>query len=169
MARLPSGACSLDIAGNPRVDPGYTDAMQTLAQTLGLSDCVRFLGMLDDAGVAERLAHSHVLAAPSSYEGFGIVYVEGMGFGLPALATTAGGAATAQTVGFASRTANLLMWDYHASTNSRSGFGWTRANGVGLPYETAAGNSALIDFFMMEELNSAMPTMESISSTWAAA
>jgi len=29
---------------------------------------------------------------PSSYEGFGIVYLEGMGFGLTALGTTAGAA-----------------------------------------------------------------------------
>ncbi len=64
--------------------------------------------------------------------------------------------------------ANLLMWDYHASTNSRSGFGWTRANGVGLPYETAAGNSALIDFFMMEELNSADDGSQFISPAQAA-
>ena len=32
------------------------------------------------------------MAVPSSYEGFGIVYVEGMGFGLPAMASTAGAA-----------------------------------------------------------------------------
>jgi glycosyltransferase involved in cell wall biosynthesis len=32
------------------------------------------------------------LVVPSSYEGFGIVYLEGMGFGLPAIATTAGAA-----------------------------------------------------------------------------
>jgi glycosyltransferase involved in cell wall biosynthesis len=35
---------------------------------------------------------AHVLVVPSSYEGFGIVYLEGMGFGLPAIATTAGAA-----------------------------------------------------------------------------
>ncbi len=29
---------------------------------------------------------------PSSYEGFGIAYLEGMGFGLPAIATTQGAA-----------------------------------------------------------------------------
>ncbi|MDO8753551.1 MAG: glycosyltransferase family 4 protein, partial [Anaerolineales bacterium] len=29
---------------------------------------------------------------PSSYEGFGIVYLEGMAFGLPAIGTTAGAA-----------------------------------------------------------------------------
>jgi glycosyltransferase involved in cell wall biosynthesis len=38
------------------------------------------------------LKQAHVLAVPSSYEGFGIVYLEGMGFGLPAIGTTAGAA-----------------------------------------------------------------------------
>ena len=33
-----------------------------------------------------------MLVVPSSYEGFGIVYLEGMGFGLPAIGTTAGAA-----------------------------------------------------------------------------
>jgi glycosyltransferase involved in cell wall biosynthesis len=53
---------------------------------------VALLGPLSDELLAERLAASHVLAVPSSYEGFGIVYLEGMGFGLPAIASTAGGA-----------------------------------------------------------------------------
>jgi hypothetical protein len=51
--------------------------------------------------------------------------------------------------------ANMLMWDYNATTDSRSGYGWTRISGTGLAYETSAGNSALIDFFMIEEPNSA--------------
>ncbi|MFZ1400644.1 MAG: glycosyltransferase, partial [Candidatus Promineifilaceae bacterium] len=37
-------------------------------------------------------AHSHLLVVPSSYEGFGIVYLEGMGFGLPAIAGRDGAA-----------------------------------------------------------------------------
>ena len=36
---------------------------------------------------------------PSSYEGFGIVYLEGMGFGLPAIGTTAGAASEIITHG----------------------------------------------------------------------
>jgi glycosyltransferase involved in cell wall biosynthesis len=42
--------------------------------------------------VAEVLRGSHVLAIPSTYEGYGIAYLEGMSFGLPALGTTVGGA-----------------------------------------------------------------------------
>ena len=33
-----------------------------------------------------------MLAVPSSYEGFGIVYLESRGFGLPAIGSAAGGA-----------------------------------------------------------------------------
>ena len=38
------------------------------------------------------MSDAHVMAVPSDYEGFGIVYLEGMGFGVPALASTAGAA-----------------------------------------------------------------------------
>jgi glycosyltransferase involved in cell wall biosynthesis len=41
-----------------------------------------------DAELIEYLLWSQVLAVPSSYEGFGIAFLEGMGFGLPAIATT---------------------------------------------------------------------------------
>jgi glycosyltransferase involved in cell wall biosynthesis len=39
-----------------------------------------------------KLKSAQVLVVPSSYEGFGIVYLEGMAFGLPAIGTTAGAA-----------------------------------------------------------------------------
>jgi glycosyltransferase involved in cell wall biosynthesis len=39
------------------------------------------------------------MVVPSSYEGFGIVYLEGMGFGLPAIGTTAGAAGEVITHG----------------------------------------------------------------------
>ena len=47
----------------------------------------------------ERLRQAQVLALPSSYEGFGIAYLEGMAFGLPAIATTAGAAGEIITEG----------------------------------------------------------------------
>ncbi len=42
--------------------------------------------------LSEQLRLSQVLALPSSYEGFGIAYLEGLGFGLPAIATSGGAA-----------------------------------------------------------------------------
>ena len=53
---------------------------------------IRLLGTLTGSDLAAQYSNSHILAVPSSYEGFGIVYIEAMGFGLPALASTAGAA-----------------------------------------------------------------------------
>ncbi len=49
-------------------------------------------GPLDNEPLIEMFKQAHILVVPSSYEGFGIVYLEGMGFGLPAIGTTAGAA-----------------------------------------------------------------------------
>ncbi len=92
LERLPEGSVMLDVIGNPGVDPGYARRMQALARKPALGPAVTFRGLQTDARVAGFLARSHVLAVPSSFEGFGIVYLEGMAFGLPAMATTAGGA-----------------------------------------------------------------------------
>jgi glycosyltransferase involved in cell wall biosynthesis len=39
-------------------------------------------------GLIDLFTDSHMLAVPSFYESFGMVYLEGMAFGLPAIATT---------------------------------------------------------------------------------
>jgi glycosyltransferase involved in cell wall biosynthesis len=53
---------------------------------------ILFLGPLGEQALTEQFEASHLLAVPSSYEGFGIAYLEGMGSGLPAIATRAGAA-----------------------------------------------------------------------------
>jgi glycosyltransferase involved in cell wall biosynthesis len=82
----------LDVIGSLGADTRYARQMQQLARTSGLAGRVIFHGALAEAAVAEKLKSAHVLVVPSSYEGFGIVYLEGFGFGLPAIATTAGAA-----------------------------------------------------------------------------
>ena len=57
-----------------------------------LSSKICFHGILDGEPLIEQLSKAHVMVMPSSYEGFGIAYLEGMGFGLPAIATTSGAA-----------------------------------------------------------------------------
>jgi glycosyltransferase involved in cell wall biosynthesis len=84
--------CQLDIVGSLTTDPVYAAEMQQLAAARGLSACVQFRGALDGDSLRQKLENAHVLVVPSSYEGFGIVYLEGMGFGLPAIGTTAGAA-----------------------------------------------------------------------------
>ncbi|HEY5984230.1 MAG TPA: glycosyltransferase family 4 protein [Anaerolineales bacterium] len=77
----------LDVVG-PRVDPAFAGRMERRVAELRLP--VRFRGELDDAALSERLRAGHVLVVPSFYEGFGIVYLEAMAQGLPAIGTTAG-------------------------------------------------------------------------------
>ena len=81
----------LDVVG-PDAEPDYSAKMRALVAEKGLTDRITFRGALGDEALRELLGQSHVLAVPSSYEGFGIVYMEGMGFGLPALGTTSGAA-----------------------------------------------------------------------------
>jgi glycosyltransferase involved in cell wall biosynthesis len=62
-------------------------------------DRVQITGPLGEMELMRRLQSSQILAVPSSYEGFGIVFLEGMGFGLPAIGTRAGAAAEIITDG----------------------------------------------------------------------
>jgi len=82
----------VDVIGNMTSEPLYADDMETYVHTKGLKSCVTFHLSLDNEPLIEKLRNAHVLVVPSSYEGFGIVYLEGMGFGLPAIGTTAGAA-----------------------------------------------------------------------------
>jgi glycosyltransferase involved in cell wall biosynthesis len=82
----------LTVAGSLDLDPAYVDAIRCQIEGLGLAPRVSLLGVLPPRELAARYAASHVMVVPSSYEGFGIVYLEGMHFGLPAIAGTAGAA-----------------------------------------------------------------------------
>lgn len=82
----------LDVVGSLTIDPTYARKIQVKAKAYGLSPKVLFHGILDNEPLIERLECAQVMVIPSSYEGFGIAYLEGMGFGLPAIATTSGAA-----------------------------------------------------------------------------
>lgn len=90
LARLPRADWRLAVVGDTAVDPRYFTSLQPQLAKLG--ENVRLYGRLPDAELADVIRQSHVLAVPSNYEGFGIVYLEAMGAGLPAIATTAGAA-----------------------------------------------------------------------------
>jgi len=90
---------TLTVVGDPTVDEQYARQVRTLVDDLEVGAAVEFAGRLPDEELAARLRRSHVLAVPSTYEGFGMVYLEGMGFGLPAIATSAGGASEVVTDG----------------------------------------------------------------------
>jgi glycosyltransferase involved in cell wall biosynthesis len=92
LSMLPKAAWQLSVAGRLDIDPAYGDSIRRQVALSGLSEQVDFLGPLDDEELSEQLRASQVLTLPSSYEGFGIAYLEGMGFGLPAIATSGGAA-----------------------------------------------------------------------------
>ena len=82
----------VDVVGSLTSEPKYAKQMQEFINQNDLSSFVFLHGSLDKQPLIEKLKNANVLVVPSSYEGFGIVYLEGMGFGLPAIGTTAGAA-----------------------------------------------------------------------------
>ena len=92
LARLPFKDWRLHAVGSLQFDPRYVERIRNQLGALRLHGWVFLLGQLSRAQVAAHLAQSHLLAMPSSFEGYGIAYLEGMAFGLPAIASTAGGA-----------------------------------------------------------------------------
>ncbi len=92
LSYLPRESWRLDVVGRLEGAPAYVRSIRQQVAALGLSAQVALCGFLSDAELAKRLASSHLLSVPSTYEGFGIVYLEGMGAGLPAIASTAGAA-----------------------------------------------------------------------------
>jgi glycosyltransferase involved in cell wall biosynthesis len=82
----------IDVIGSLTSEPKYAKQMQEFITKNNLSSFIFLHGSLNNEPLIEKLQQAHVLVVPSSYEGFGIVYLEGMGFGLPAIGTTAGAA-----------------------------------------------------------------------------
>jgi len=65
------------------------ERLKCLAQELGLSECVQWLGYQSDPGVWMRAAD--LLVLPSAEEPFGLVLLEAMSRGIPVIAAAAGG------------------------------------------------------------------------------
>jgi glycosyltransferase involved in cell wall biosynthesis len=82
----------VDVVGGLTAKPAYAEQVQRLITANNLSSFVFLHGALDNEPLINLYRQAHILVVPSSYEGFGIVYLEGMGFGLPAIGTTAGAA-----------------------------------------------------------------------------
>jgi glycosyltransferase involved in cell wall biosynthesis len=80
------------VVGSLTSEPAYAKLIQELIARHNLSSDIYLHGSLDKEPLIEKLKEAHVLVVPSSYEGYGIVYLEGMCFGLPAIGTTAGAA-----------------------------------------------------------------------------
>lgn len=92
LAGLPRDGWRLTVVGNLTLDLPYVRAIRRQIKAWGLTSQVWLPGTMSDFDLVRELSRSHLLAVPSSYEGLGIAYLEGMRFGLPAIATTAGAA-----------------------------------------------------------------------------
>jgi len=82
----------LDVVGSSDSEPSYARRVQRQASALSPPSSVVFHGALDDDPLRQILMQAHALVVPSAYEGYGISYLEGMCFGLPAIGTTGGAA-----------------------------------------------------------------------------
>ncbi len=90
--RLSTFDFRLEIVGSLTTDPIYAKQMQDFATADNHTSRITFHSSLNNQPLIDKLKQVHILVVPSSYEGFGIVYLEGMGFGLPAIGTTLGAA-----------------------------------------------------------------------------
>lgn len=99
IARLGDPRVTARIVGSAMFgEDGYEANLRALAERLGLSDQVTFVGYTSD--IAAELARMDVLVHASvTPEPFGQVVVEGMAVGLPVVATDAGGPAEIITDG----------------------------------------------------------------------
>jgi glycosyltransferase involved in cell wall biosynthesis len=85
-------AWELTVVGSLESDPEYAASVADVATERGVRDRVTFTGELPDTDLEAVLERSHVLAVPSSYEGFGMVYLEAMEHGVVPIASSVGGA-----------------------------------------------------------------------------
>lgn len=96
LSLLPPETWRLTIVGRVVGHKSYTVKIRRAVKAKIKTRQISMLGSVDTLQLAEQYRLNHLLVVPSSYEGFGIVYLEAMGFGLPAIATDSG--ATAETI-----------------------------------------------------------------------
>lgn len=75
-------AVRVEVVG-PEERPGLVAALRARASARGVSERVRFLGPVDDAGWRAAMGRAERLVLPSRYEGFGLAALEGMAAGVP--------------------------------------------------------------------------------------
>lgn len=91
LLKSPPGMCQLTVVGNTDLDALHLRVVYHLLMVTNITG-VTLTGVIRNEELARILAQSHVVVIPSEYAGGGAAYLEGMGFGLPAIGTTSGAA-----------------------------------------------------------------------------
>jgi glycosyltransferase involved in cell wall biosynthesis len=92
LGQIKNSLWQLNIVGQLDVDPVYIQKINSMIEERSIRDKINFLGKISNEKLRDKYFDSHVLVVPSLYEGFGIVYLEAMSFGVLPIASTAGGA-----------------------------------------------------------------------------
>ncbi len=97
--KIPKDRWKLSVVGSLEMERKYFERITRSVISYGFKSTVHFFGPLVEGDLKNVMENSHITVIPSAYEGFGIAYLEGMGFGLPAIASTSGGASEIITHG----------------------------------------------------------------------
>lgn len=94
LARLRHLDTRLTVIGREAGGKSYVRRIKQRIKSSGLNGEVTWLGEQLDAQVSDILEKSHLLVVPSTHEGFGIAYLDAMGYGVVPIGTNCGGAAS---------------------------------------------------------------------------
>ena len=83
---------SLSLVGRTDMEPAYVDRVRDKIRQEAFRERVTLHGALEGDALADEYRSADIFVMPSSYEGFGIAYLEAMAYGLPVIASAAGGA-----------------------------------------------------------------------------
>lgn len=79
------------IAGSLRVDPDFVDALTTQIDAVGLTDRIRFAGVLSGRDLEAAYAAADLMVLPSRTESYGMAVAEALAHAVPVLSTAVGG------------------------------------------------------------------------------
>jgi len=138
----------------------YRDELECLVSRKELSDVVDLLGRIPHEEVMQTMAEADLFVLPSSREGFGIVYVEAMAHGCPAVGCTGEGP---EDVVDAGETGHLIRrGDVEALTDSLREF-YSRPQLVER-MGAAARERALTDFTSEQTANAYLELYRSVAN-----
>ena len=92
VARVDDHGWRLTVVGSHEAAPATARAAVERADALEITDRVTFTGEVSAGELESILEGSHLLAVPARYEGFGMVYLEAMEYGVVPIASAVGGA-----------------------------------------------------------------------------